>query len=118
MAGVHCAIGHVLEGDARPKEAVFAYASELDSHASHLPAAAGLIRTLGLSAEADAVRDRALRFQRHSPMAQSTLAVSGPEDAERIRGALPAFRARGEARSVSRRTEERPLLCGRPSLDG
>ena len=39
MPNVHYAIGHVLEGEARTGEALSAYATELDNHAAHLPAA-------------------------------------------------------------------------------
>ena len=124
MPGVHYAIGRVLEREARPREALSAYATELNNHAAHLAAAAGLVRTLGrlgLHSEAKAVRERALGFHRHSPVAQSALAVSAAgrgatqpdtEDTERIRASLPSFRARLDEPWTVRSLDA--LLAGQP----
>ena len=122
MPNVHYAIGRVLEGEGRPGEALSAYATELNNHAAHLPAAAGLIRTLGrlgLHAEARAVHKQALRFHQQSPAAQSALAVPGhgatppgAEDAARIRASLPSFRARLDEFWTVRSLDA--LLAGQP----
>lgn len=125
MPGVHYAIGRVLEGEARPREALFAYATELNNYAAHLPAAVGLIRTLGqlgLHAEAKAVRERALRFHHDSLVAQNALAVPGfgpgairpgAEDTAQIRASLPNFR-RGAEGSWKESSLD-ALLAGQPA---
>ena len=122
MPNVHYAIGRVLEGEARQGEAISAYATELNNHAAHLPAAAGLIRTLarlGLQAEARAVHEQALRFHQQSPAVQSALAVPGQgatppraEDAARIRASLPNFRSRWDKSWEVRSLDA--LLGGQP----
>lgn len=124
MPGVHYAIGRVLEGETRPREALSAYATELNNYAAHLPAAVGLIRTLeqlGLYTEAKAVRERALRFHQHSLAARNALAVPGSaagairpgtEDTAQIRASLPNFR-RGADPSWKKSLLD-TLLAGQP----
>lgn len=124
MPGVHYAMGRVLERDERLRDALSAYAGELANHAAHLPAAEGLIRTLGslgLHADAKAARDRALRFHQQSPAAQNALAVPdsslGPtppssDDAARIRESLPSFRARTDESWTAHALAA--LLAGQP----
>lgn len=125
MPGVHYAIARVLEKDARPREALSAYAQELDNYPAHLPAAAGLVRTLGelgLHTDATAVRQRALRFHQGSSAAGRALATSASssssspqlssEDAAQIREGLPRFFARGEHSWKERSLDA--LLAGQP----
>ena len=124
MPGVHYAIGRVYEGDDHPREALSAFARELANHAAHLPAAAGLVRaleSLGLPADANAVRDRALQFHQQSPIALSALAVPDSRlgrpppssaDAAQIRESLPNFRERAEESWPARALAA--LLAGQP----
>ena len=125
MPGVHHAVARVLEEDARLRGALSAYAQELDNYPAHLPAAAGLIRTLGklgLHADAKAVQEHALRFHQGSSAAGRVLAASvsdlgrdmllSAEDAEQIRESLPRFPARGEQSWKERSLDA--LLAGRP----
>ena len=125
MPGVHYTMARALEEEMRSREALSAYAQELDIYPAHLPAAAGLIRTLGklgLHTEAQAVRERAFRYHQGSSAAERALAAPGPdpgsntqlsaEDVARIRESLPSFPARGEQSWNERSLDA--LLSGQP----
>ena len=125
LPGIHFEIAQVHERDGRTQEALFEYASELESYPAHVPSAVGLVRTLGslgLHQEAIAVRERALRFHKGAPAAATGLAAPGPgaggnarlasDDAERIRASMPSFEPRADHSWASRSLDA--LLADQP----
>lgn len=125
LPDIHFEIAQVHERDGRMQEALFEYARELDSYPAHLLSAAGLVRTLGrlgLRKDANAVRERALRFHEGAPQAAKALTSFvpgiaadvrlGSADADRIRGLMPSFQPRTDRSLASQSLDA--LQAGQP----
>lgn len=126
MPGIHYEIASVLDTEGRSREALSAYARELENSPYHLYSAVGLVRalrSLGLDHEADAAQKRAVSLHRGAAEAAAALGAASPRvaadvrleprDAERIRDSLPSFEMASE-RSWQRRALD-AILSGQPN---